>query len=241
MTTMPPIRRVFRGLEGPFVAPFEDGDVMDQPTFHKLYEAAPQHFRAELIGGVVHLPSPVGMRHGKPHSILGAWLAFYSAESIGTESFIDITAIIGGDSEPQPDVSLIISPEAGGQTKVSEDDYLTGSPELAVEISHTTTLVDLHAKKQMYEKYGVREYIVVETKRRAIHWFIRRDSKFVAIKPGADGLFKSRVFPGLWLEPGAVFEQSAKKLLSVLEAGLATPEHAKFTAKLSAKLAKRKS
>ena len=240
MTTMPPIRRVLKSLEGPFVAPFEDGDVMDQPTFHKLYAAAPEGFRAELIEGVVHLPSPDGLRHGKPHSILGAWLANYSAETDGTEAFIDITAIIGGDSEPQPDVSLIISPNAGGQTEVSEDEYLTGSPELAVEISHTSTLVDLHAKKQMYEKHGVREYLVVETKRWAVHWFIRRDGKFVAIKPGADGLMKSRVFPGLWLDPAAVFESSARRLLAVLQRGLAAPEHGKFAAKLQAKLARAK-
>ena len=237
MTTMPPIRRVIQGLSGPFVAPFEDGDVLDQPTFHKLYEAAPEGFRAELIGGVVHLPSPVSMRHGKPHLALGVWLGLYSAETDGTEAFIDITTIMASDSEPQPDVSLIISPEAGGQT-ASEDDYLTGSPELAVEISHTTTLVDLHAKKQMYEKYGVREYIVVETKRRAIHWFLRRDGHFVAIKPGADGLLKSRVFPGLWLDPAALFERSPKRVLAALRSGLATPEHAKFAAKLQAKLAK---
>ncbi len=239
MTTMPPIRRVLTGLAGPYVAPFEDGDVLDQPTFHKLYEAAPEGFRAELIGGIVHLPSPVSMRHGKPHSVLGTWLECYSSGTDGTEAFIDISAIMSGDSEPQPDVSLIISPEAGGQT-ASEDDYLTGSPELAVEISHTTTLVDLHAKKQMYEKYGVREYIVIETKRRAIHWFLRRDSRFVAIKPGADGLLKSKIFPGLWLDTDAVFERSAKRLLNVLQQGLATPEHAKFAAKLKAKLAKAK-
>ena len=69
---------------------------------------------------------------------------------------------------------------------------------------------------------------------------MRRDSHFVAIKPGADGLLKSRVFPGLWLEPDAVFERSAKRLLAVLQQGLATPEHAKFAAKLQAKLAKAK-
>ena len=240
MTTMPPIRRVVQGLSGPYVAPFEDGDVLDQPTFHKLYEAAPEGFRAELIGGIVHLPSPVGMRHGRPHLVLGAWLAQYSAETDGTEAFIDITAIMSGDDEPQPDVSIIITPEAGGQTTVSEGDYLTGAPELAVEIAHTTTLLDLHAKKQMYEKHGVREYIVIETKRRTIHWFIRRDEKFVPLKLGGDGVLKSRIFPGLWLEPAAVFERSAKRLLTVLQLGFATPEYAKFAAKLQAKLAKAK-
>lgn len=240
MTTMPP-RRATARIERPYVPPFEDGDVMDQPTFHALYLETPKGFRAELIEGIVHMASPVGMRHGKPHSVLGAWLECYSAETDGTEAFIDITAIMPGDNEPQPDVSLIVSPEAGGQTSVSEDDYLTGSPELAVEISHTSALVDLHAKKQMYEKHGVREYIVVETKRRAVHWFMRRDGIFVAIKPSSDGLLKSRVFPGLWLAPDAVFERSAKKLLASLQLGLATPEHTKFAAKLQSKLAKRKS
>ena len=240
MTTMPSVARV-KKVTGPYVPPFQNGDVMDQPTFHKLYKTTPHGFHAELIGGVVHMPSPVQRRHAGPSRKVSQWLGGYSDATEGTDAYNEITAILALDFEPQPDHSLIILPEAGGQTTVSPDDYLTGAPELAVEIANTSVLIDLHAKKIMYEKYGVREYIVIECKPQLVHWFMLRGAKFAALPPEADGIFKSRIFPGLWLDPAALFESSAKRLLAVLQSGLATPDHAKFAAKLSAKLAKSKS
>jgi hypothetical protein len=38
-----------------------EGQDLDQPTFHALYEAMPPGTRAELIDGVVYMPSPVGV------------------------------------------------------------------------------------------------------------------------------------------------------------------------------------
>jgi hypothetical protein len=35
-----------------------EGQRLDQPTFHALYEAMPPGTRAELIDGVVYMPSP---------------------------------------------------------------------------------------------------------------------------------------------------------------------------------------
>lgn len=240
MTTMPP-RRAPRKIESPYVPPFEDGDVMDQPTFHALYLKTPKGFRAELIEGIVHMASPVQLRHGGPSVKVSQWLGAFADAVEGTISYNEITAILAKDSEPQPDHSLIVLPEAGGQTSVSAEDYLVGAPELALEISNTSVLIDLHAKKQMYDKYGVREYIVVETKRRVVHWFVRRVDQFVPLKVDADGILKSKCFPGLWLDPSALFERSAARLLTTLKLGLATPEHAKFAAKLQSKLAKLKS
>ena len=240
MMTMP-TRRATGRIEKPYVPPFEDGDVMDQPTFHALYLETPKGFRAELIEGVVQMPSPVQRRHAQPSRKVSQWLGAFADATEGTDAFNEITAILAKDSEPQPDHSLIVLPEAGGQTSVSSEDYVIGAPELALEVSNTSVLIDLHAKKQMYDKYGVREYIVVETKRRVVHWFVRRVDQFVPLKVDADGILKSKCFPGLWLESSALFDRSAARLLTTLKLGLATPEHAKFAAKLQSKLAKRKS
>ena len=237
MTTMPSVARIQKRPQL-YVPPFQNGDVMDQPTFHALYETTPKGFRAELIGGSVYMPSPVSRRHGKQHTMLGGLLFNYSAATEGTEAFVDTTMILASDSEPQPDLSLIVDPEAGGQLEVSAKDYFEGAPELAVEIAYSSRSIDLNAKKRDYEAYGVREYIVVEVKSQVVHWFVKRGTKFIDLQPDFDGILKSRSFPGLWLDPTAVFERSAKQLLGGLQLGLATPEHAKFAAKLQAKLAK---
>lgn len=235
MRPMPSASRVTKAAKR-FVPPFENGERMDQKTFHALYEQTPKGFRAELIGGVVHLPSPVSLRHGRPHNALGAWLAGYAAETDGTEAFTDITTIMAEDSEPQPDGTLIIFPEAGGQTRVSEDDYLAGAPELAIEVANSSATIDLRTKLADYERYGVREYLVVIVREREVRWFARRKDRFTPMKPDADGVLKSKVFPGLWLDTAGVFDRTARRLLATLRKGLGSPEHAKFVAKLAKKL-----
>ena len=41
------------------------GQILDQPTFHERYEAMPPSTRAELVGGVVQMPSPLRSDHGR--------------------------------------------------------------------------------------------------------------------------------------------------------------------------------
>ena len=57
--------------------PLVDGQHLDQPTFHERYEAMPPETRAELVGGVVYMPSPVSCDHGEEDSDVGGWLFHY--------------------------------------------------------------------------------------------------------------------------------------------------------------------
>src|SRR5688572_10903369 len=116
--------------------PLEAGDRLDQPTFHARYEAMPPGTRAELIGGVVYMPSPLKVRHGRSSPVLGRWLSEYEDATPGTELLTQATSILGEESEPQPDATLIIS--RGGQTRVSAEDYLVGAPEWLAEIASST-------------------------------------------------------------------------------------------------------
>src|SRR5262245_58070664 len=94
--------------------PLEAGDHLDQATFHARYEAMPPDFRAELIGGVVFVPSPLRSEHGESHALVMGWLTLYWIATPGTRVRDNATAILGDDSEPQPDATLIIEPERGG-------------------------------------------------------------------------------------------------------------------------------
>lgn len=236
MFPMPSVSRVTEPPKQPVL--LQTGDRMNQRTFHRLYLQTPDKFKAELIGGVVYVSSPVTLRHGGPHQRLSGWLALYNAETDGTEAFIDTTMVMADDSEPQPDLSMIVFPEAGGQLRVDDSgDYFVGAPELAIEISYTTATLDLNAKRLDYERYGVREYLVVDVEPRRVHWFTRRAGRFAPLKPDAAGVLKSKAFPGLWLDPAAVFDRTARRLLTTLKNGLASPEHAKFAAKLAKKMA----
>ncbi|MCA1595993.1 MAG: Uma2 family endonuclease, partial [Chloroflexi bacterium] len=81
-------------------APLQDGDQMDQPAFHALYEASGPQFRAELIGGTVHLMTPVSDEHSAPHTVIVLWLGEFGMAAPGTVVRIDPTVILGPRSEP---------------------------------------------------------------------------------------------------------------------------------------------
>src|SRR5436190_4640878 len=106
----------------------ENGDRIDQKTFHARYLAMPADVRAELIGGIVYMASPMKRRHGSYSTRLIRWLAEYEEATPGTEVLDSATSILGPESEPEPDASVFILPECGGQAWEDEVGYLNGAP-----------------------------------------------------------------------------------------------------------------
>ncbi len=213
--------------------PLENGDRLDQPTFHARYQAMPEDCRAELIGGIVYVSSPQKVPHSKAQQLVVRWLDEYAEATPGTEALLNNTQILGPDSEPEPDACLFIVPQCGGHVFVDEDDYLHGAPELIVEVSSSTESIDLHRKKQDYEKAGVREYVVLALRTQQVFWFVRQRGKYREVPLPADGIFRSRAFPGLWLDAEALLRTDRQGVLAALRRGLASPEHAAFVARLA--------
>ncbi len=220
------------GTEESPLPPLENGDHLDQKTFHARYEAMPEDTRAELIGGIVYMSSPLKRPHGKMHMRTSHWLQEYEDATPGTEGFDNATSILGEESEPQPDLCLLITPNKLGQTR-DENEYIVGAPELIVEIASSTESIDLHRKRRDYQEAGVREYVVVALRQARVFWFILRNSQFEELAPGHDGIFRSEVFPGLWLDPAALLRRDAACIREVLQQGLATPGHAAFVSRLA--------
>lgn len=221
-------------VHAPPLPPLEQGDHLDQQTFHARYEAMPPGTRAELIEGIVHMPSPARNTHGRAQTLAILWLATYDVATPGTKSVDNATDILGEESEPQPDGMLMILPEKGGSISINEHDYLVGPPELVVEVASSTESYDLHSKRREYERHGVKEYLVLALRQRRAFWFALRDGKFEELPAGDDAILRSQVYAGLWLDPNAIFNDDGKRLLEVLQLGLASPEHADFAAKLAA-------
>jgi Uma2 family endonuclease len=212
--------------------PLENGERLDQKTFHERYEAMPKGTRAELIGGIVYMSAPLKRPHSKMHMRVAHWLTEYEDATPGTEGFDNATNVLDEESEPQPDLCLLIVSAALAQTR-NEDEYIVGAPELIVEIASSTESIDLHAKRDDYEKAGVREYVVVVLRQSQVFWFISRNGHFEDLPPVTDGILRSEVFPGLWLDPAALLRLDAARIREILQRGLATPEHAAFVARLA--------
>jgi hypothetical protein len=197
---------------------------------------------AELIEGVVHMPSPVRFKHhGKPHACLISWLGVYSANTAGVEFASSPSVRLDEANEPQPDVVMFIEPSRGGRVHISKDDYLEGGPEFAAEVSASTTKLDRGAKRRVYQKHGIREYLVWRVKSKAIDWFELRKGQYQRLPVTPAGHFHSHVFPGLWLDPKALTRLDLPAVLQVLQQGLVDPAHAAFVEKLkTARGAKRR-
>ena len=215
------------------LSPLQNGDRLDQKTFHKLYEAMPPGTRAELIGGIVFLSSPLKRPHGLKHGRVCHWLVEYQDATPGTEAFDNATAILDSEAEPQPDGSLLISAPGHGQTR-EEDEYIVGAPEFVSEVAASSVAIDLGLKRADYERTGVRDYVVVILRQQRVVWFIRRNNRFEELQRGPDGIYRSEVFPGLWLDPAALLRNDGPRVTEVLRQGLASPEHAAFVARLAA-------
>lgn len=213
--------------------PLENGDHLDQKTFHARYEAMPEDYRAELIGGVVYMPSPQKFPHSKAQQLVVRWLDEYAEATPGTEALANNTQILGPDSEPEPDACLFVAPGYGGRVYLDRDEYLNGPPELIVEVSSSTESIDLNRKKHDYQKAGVREYVVLALRMQQVFWFVRQRGKYREVPLPADGLFRSRVFPGLWLDAEALLRSQRPRVLAALRRGLSSPEHAAFVARLA--------
>ena len=211
----------------------ENGDHLAREEFERRYDAMPDLKKAELLEGIVFMGSPVRVQqHGRPHLRAAAWLASYEDRTPGVIATDNASVHLDDDSMPQPDLCLFIDPARGGQTRSSEDDYVEGGPELIVEVSASTVSIDLHTKLRVYCRNNVREYVVWRVIDRAIDWFILRDGDYARLSPGPDGIYRSEVFPGLWLDPAALVGADLARVLGVLGQGLATPEHGAFVARL---------
>jgi Uma2 family endonuclease len=211
--------------------PLENGDHLDQPTFHARYAAMPESTRAELIGGIVYMPSPTGARHARPHLKVSFWAGLYESATPGLVGVDNATVILTNDGEVQPDVCLLLAPEHGGRTR-DQDGYIHGAPELVVEVASSSESYDLHTKKTLYEAAGVREYVVLLVRESRVRWYVLADGGFHELAPDEDGLYRSTQFPGLWLDPDALIRGDSRGVRAALERGLASPEHGEFVARV---------
>ncbi|WP_193195651.1 Uma2 family endonuclease [Nostoc sp. MG11] len=216
--------------------PLESGDRLTRPEFERRYAAAPHIKKAELIEGIVYVASPLRHeQHGKPHSRVMTWLGVYQAMTPGVDLSDAPTVRLDLDNEPQPDAVLFIESAMGGQTQLSSDGYIEGSPELIVEIAASSAAIDRGSKKQVYRRNGVLEYVIWQSYENQIEWFYLTDGDYRLLSPGADGIIRSQVFPGLWLVVEALLNNQMARVLEVLQLGLNSAEHEEFAEQLKKK------
>jgi len=210
-------------------ARLEAGDHLDRAAFHRRYEQLPEIKKAELIDGVVFMPSPTRLHdHATPHGHVVTWLGTYQARTPSVGLADNATVFLSPSDEVQPDALLRLDAGAGGRTRVGDGGYLDGPPELVVEIAASSASYDLHAKRRAFERAGVAEYAVVVVAERRVVWWQLEEGRYQPLQPDGDGIVRSRRFPGLWLAVEPLLAGDLGRVLDVQADGLASDEHAAF-------------
>jgi Uma2 family endonuclease len=210
----------------------ETGDHLSRDEFERRYETMHDVKKAELIEGVVFVDGPVRFRaHGAPHADLGGSMGYYTAFTPNVRGGIRASVRLDLKNEFQPDVLFMLDPKCGGQARISVDDLIEGAPELVAEVCSSSVSMELHTKKKVYLRTGVREYLVWRTLDEELDWFVNRGGEFVQLVPDESGIIRSEVFPGLWLDRAALIRDDMPSVIEVLQQGLASPEHAAFVKK----------
>ena len=76
------------------------------------------------------------------------------------------------------------------------------------------------------------EYVVVVLRQRVVRWFVLQDGTYRDMEADASGMFKSTVFPGLWLNVPALLRLDIRQVMATLQHGIETPEHTAFVQQL---------
>jgi len=207
---------------------------MSSEEFLERWERMPALKQAELLEGMVYMASPIRIEHGYWDRRVSAWLSLFVDRVHGLGAATNTTVDLGERNVPQPDQIAYTKPEFGGRSTVVRGVF-TGVPELAVEVSYSSADIDHTVKKAIYSAASVEEYVVFDLLARKVTWWRLADGSYKKIPRGADGVRRSHVFPGLWLDERAFWIEDNERMFEVAAEGLASPEHAEFRKRLSSR------
>lgn len=207
---------------------------VSRSEFERRYHSMPNLKKAELIEGVVYVPSPVRVTsHGQPHAMIITWLGIYAATTPNLMLADNATVRLDFDNEVQPDALLRFHEDSGGRSRISEDDYVEGSPELIVEIASSSASYELHDKKDVYRRNGVQEYLVWLVQEQAFRWYVLEEQEFQLQEPDTSIILKSPFLTGLWLDVEALLSKDLEQLIAIVQAGINSPEYKQFVGQLN--------
>lgn len=214
--------------------PLQAGDFLNRAEFERRYHNHPELKKAELIEGIVYMPSPVNAAyHGNPHFDLIGWLAVYRASVPGLFGSDNATLRLDNLNDPQPDALLYLDEAHGGRTRLDEEGYLEGPTEFVLEVASSSASYDMNQKKATYARHGIQEYLVILTRERRAVWFVLHESSYEELQPDRDGILRSEILPGLWFNEPAFWRSDLATMLATVQQGMATPEHQRFVRALS--------
>jgi Uma2 family endonuclease len=156
--------------------------------------------KADLIDGVIYVASPENVEHYQIEVWLIRLLEDYrELAGIGGAVFgIKIAFRLDAKNSPEPDVAFV----RGERLHVVKSGHVDGPPDWVVEvISPDSKKRDYHRKHALYERFGVREYWIIDPLQQSMTCHrLGRDGRYKEVRPHR-GIVRSQVIPGFWVRP----------------------------------------
>src|ERR1700730_17918723 len=168
---------------------FAPDDRLCRAEFIELWEKMPDLKFAELIDGIVYMPSPLSSEHGDRDHLAQSWIGRYEYATPVCRAGSNASWLMR-DSMPQPDLALRILPAFGGRTSLTSG-LNDGVPELIIEVCRSSRTYDLGPKLSLYERAGVDEYIAFVIDKKRVEWRVLDSGSYRLLKPD-QGIFRSR-------------------------------------------------
>lgn len=171
---------------------------------YKDYVNWPEEERWEIIGGEAHSMTPApSIRHQEISLYLSAHLANFFKGGDGKPFHAPTDVVLDEQNIVQPDLLVVCD-----KNKIT-DKNIQGAPDLVVEIlSPATALKDKREKKALYERFGVREYLIFYPMEELVERFVVADGRYSAAEVfGWDETLPIAIFPELTLNLWEVFDK----------------------------------
>jgi Uma2 family endonuclease len=126
-----------------------------------VFDPAEAH-RVELIGGELHMMSPIGDRHADAVAFLTRWSSQQADPSRMLVWVQNPLSIPGSESAPQPDIAWVTLRRYADRRPLPEE------VSLLVEVADTSLDFDTTAKASLYAAAGIADYWVVDLVSRAV-------------------------------------------------------------------------
>lgn len=188
-------------------------------TFEDFCEHIQDWQKADLIDGVVYMASPENWQA----NTLFVWLlslldAFNESRELGQIVATRVAFRLDITNAPEPDIAFVTKK----RWPPNKPGYFDGPPDLAIEIVCPESVHrDYQQKRRQYQKFGVREYwIVDDIDQRLTCFCLGKDGKFREVRP-RQGKLHSRVLKGFWLKPEWLWQRPFPKKAKILKEILA--------------------
>ena len=140
------------------------------------YLHMPEGERYELLNGELILVASPSMAHQGNQARLGSRMFIFSEDNDLGRVFFSSTDVVlsdeSGTDVVQPDI-VFISKE---RERIITDANVQGAPDMVVEIlSPSTSKWDWKYKRELYAKYGVREYWIIDPANRIVSVMLLKD------------------------------------------------------------------